>query len=110
MIKKIRKIITMIRHLHQWPDDLAKDVVANKERIDIIYDMLKIGIDVHYESDSWAVFCIEGKRDYVNFVRLKSSELRELARFIRQFDIKERSVRVDMPRLASRELFFRGYR
>jgi hypothetical protein len=57
-----------------------------KQKIDLYDQLLNISVDVHEHSNSWAVICVNGKCDYVKFVDLGQSNIREISRFLRQFE------------------------
>ena len=67
------------------------------DRLKLIENTVKIGVDVaQREHDSWAVICIHGKQDYVQFIKLPSNDIQEIQRFISRFK-KEYNVVVDCP-------------
>jgi len=51
-----------------------------------------IGTDIGFYSNdhSWAVICIHGKIDYVKFVPMKQSDIREISRFLKRFEWSNR--------------------
>lgn len=72
--------------------------------------LVKVGVDIHAghrhsRGGSWAVVAIEGeKQDFVQFVDLDSSEIREVASFLRRFD--KRSAAIDRPIGMRKDWFF----
>lgn len=66
-----------------------------ENRISQMEKLVQVGVDIHCQSDSWAVICIEGKPDYVKFVRLPKDDIRAIQRFLNQF--KGRRSVVDVP-------------
>lgn len=83
-----------------------KGTVANQsdmlmqlnKHIDNIEEKFQIGVDISmHPGDSWAVICIEGKQqDTVRFMALGSSEIREIEKFLRQFDRNRRMMDTPM--------------
>jgi len=68
-----------------------------------LYKNLDISVDVHEHkfSNSWAVISIQGKKtDYIKFIDLGNSEIREIAQFLRRLE-KVRNIKVDASPLAS---------
>ena len=61
-----------------------------------IKKIIQVGVDVHMKPEiygrSWAVFCINGNSDYVRFVDMGAGEIREIARFVKQFGIQLRML------------------
>jgi hypothetical protein len=108
----------MIRKLFKWifKSELqqleiqiqkAKDVTINCEsqevRIKRILQNVDVSMDVHeYKySPSWAVISIQGqKTDYIKFIDLGDSDIREIAKFLRQFE-KNVNIKVDASPVAS---------
>lgn len=77
------------KHLQTQLASLEKDVSLFKSTCDI-------GVDVHQRTDSWAVVCIAGKKEYVNFVRLDSRDARNVMYFLKRFENSNSRV-VDAP-------------
>lgn len=70
-----------------------------KESYELLNDCRKtmnsvcdIGTDIcfHGNDHSWAVICIHGKTDYVKFVPMKQSDVREISRFLKRFEWSNR--------------------
>lgn len=49
---------------------------------------IDVSVDVHETpyAESWAVISIQGKNDFIKFINLGQSDLREIQHFLRQFD------------------------
>lgn len=70
---------------------IAEDMLkkANKKAKDInsLLGNLDVSVDVHRYSSSWAVISLQGKTtDYLKFVNLGESQIREIAQFLSNFD------------------------
>jgi len=64
---------------------------------------LNMGVDIACrDHDSWAVICIQGKADYVKFLKLPSNDIMEIQAFLRRFQMAYKIV--DAPPFA-RHLF-----
>lgn len=56
-------------------------------------DICDVGVDVaRDEYHSWAVVCIHGKMDFMKFVPLNHSDIREVAQFLKRFEYSKRVV------------------
>ena len=76
---------------------LEERVELLEHKIDTLYGNSHVGVDVGYgRDDSWAVICIQGKRDFVSFQRLQHKEIVEIQRFLRQFE-RSKGMCVDTP-------------
>ncbi len=68
-------------------------------------EVVDVSVDVHQYGRSWACISIQGRRDdFVKFVDLRDSEIREIQRFLHQFSRKGRTI--DAPREMNRFLKF----
>ena len=66
------------------------------DEMKLLYQSItNVGVDVDYNKHSWAVICIDGKPEYVNFVDLTGAEARDIKSFINRFNKKK--VMVDSP-------------
>ena len=77
-------------------------------QIENINKLFSVGVDVDMRDrhHSWAVVCMEGKPDYVKFIDLSRSEVKDVRNFLRQFEGCNRR-RVDSP--IWKDLLFTGY-
>lgn len=66
-----------------------------EKRINFFESVCNIGVDVHMTTDSWAVVCIAGKKEYVDFVRLDHRDARNVVDFLKQF--KRSKAIIDAP-------------
>lgn len=62
-----------------------------------------VGVDVHINSPSWAVFCIQGKKqDFVKLVQFKDdTTIMEIEKYIRNFEV----VKIDANRSIRKNMF-----
>ena len=65
--------------------------------------LVQVGVDVGYHNGSWAVICIAGKSEYVNFVNLGREDVQRVRQFLRQFEGSQRTI--DLPHGIPKELF-----
>ncbi|UGO47971.1 hypothetical protein PQE72_gp157 [Bacillus phage vB_BanS_Skywalker] len=69
---------------------------ALRERNEFILKNFQIAVDHNpYENQSWAVVCINGQPQYVNFLTLRHHEAHEIMRYLRHYD--KGSMVVDSP-------------
>lgn len=67
-----------------------------RERNEFILKNFQIAVDHNpYENQSWAVVCINGQPQYVNFLTLRHAEAREIMDYLRHYD--KGSMVVDSP-------------
>lgn len=68
--------------------EFALNRCLDKERkLDNILKNIDVSVDVHHHSPSWAVISIQGeKSDYIKFVDLGKSEIKDIQNFLRHFD------------------------
>lgn len=88
--------------------EIVWDVSAVTKDVDMLKALVKCGVDVHMRQDSasWAVVCLAGKSEYVNFVKLDNKDARDIRDFLRNF--KQRNTLLDMPSPSiSRDMFWR---
>jgi len=92
----------MLKKLFRWifKDELAKlerqisitRIATSKfgeqeAKISNILNNIDVSVDVHEYSRSWAVISIQGENsDYIKFVDLGKSDIREIQKFLRNFD------------------------
>ena len=74
----------------------TKQINQLEKELDLIKSTMDIAVDVHERTDSWAVVCIAGKKEYVKFVRLEQRDARDVMRFLRGFE-KANSRLIDAP-------------
>lgn len=59
----------------------------------LMNDICDVGVDVaRDEYHSWAVVCIHGKMDFIKFVPLNHSDIREVVQFLKRFEYSKRVV------------------
>lgn len=73
------------------------------QEINNVKELINVGVDLnlHNPRENWAVICVQGKPDYVRFVSLDSKQIRDVERFLRNFD--HRNVTLDAPRMVSKK-------
>lgn len=103
----MNKWIKNILGITQLEEELSssKKVIANLRdhekfacnEIAQLKSLIEVGADIHVhnERENWAVVCVKGKPDYVKFVHLGHREVRDIQRFLSQFDRK--NVTLDLP-------------
>lgn len=70
-----------------------EDMGIIQSQIHNINQLYSVGVDVGIRDHrNWAVICIEGKPNYVRFVDLGRNEVREVQRFLKQFEGSNRMV------------------
>ncbi|WP_242837854.1 hypothetical protein [Lacrimispora indolis] len=57
-------------------------------------EICDVGVDIGFRDNyhSWAVVCIHGKMDFMKFVPLNHSDVRDVGRFLKQFEYSKRVV------------------
>lgn len=78
-----------------------------KKRIEILEKTINISADIniHERDTNWMVISIHGKADYVSFMRLPESDLRDISSFMRQFE--RNNITMDLPYMMSKDQFNR---
>lgn len=101
--------------MRKWLEKkLGIDLLRRKQtgldgRLKVLERLVDVGVDVHVRSNSWAVVCIGGSREYVKFYTLgrggHDNDLHALLNFLR--DMKRAGVIIDaepnMPDFIRRE-------
>lgn len=90
----------MIRKIFRWIfknelselDELKSDLKIKQDKLNNLFENIDVSVDVNQRSPSWAVISIQGKQDYIKFIDLGQSEIRDIQHFLRHF---ERNVKVD---------------
>jgi hypothetical protein len=98
------------RKLADWLGitSLENQLRATTNDVNTLNSLVKCGVDVHLHQNhsSWAVVCLAGKTEYVNFVRLNDKDARDVRDFLKNF--RERNCLLDMPNSSiPREVFWR---
>jgi len=122
-IENYSQEIALIHSVNELQDRKIKElngVIVTSERADQLHraaqytinqveklkEYFQLGADVHMSpGDSWAVFCIGGKTEYVRFVRLNASEIRGLMEFIKHFPASREDKFIDLPHGLKKEFF-----
>ena len=67
--------------------DQRENYESQEKRIKNLLGNIDVSVDVHQYSPSWAVISIQGqKADYIKFVDLGERDIREIQRFLNNFD------------------------
>jgi len=74
--------------------DLIHKIERQQKQIDFLNSLCKVGVDFHGKpyADSWAVVCIQGKPDYINFFMLKNRDAQSIKYFLRDFAKKNITI------------------
>lgn len=110
-MKLLDKYITKLkRKIADWLGipKIEYQLYAVTKDVNTLNSLVKCGVDVHLHQScsSWAVVCLAGKTEYVNFVRLDDKSVIEVRDFLRNF--QERNTRLDMPSASiPRDAFWR---
>ena len=81
--------------------DLSDKLVAHEAKIKNMLDNIDVSVDVHEYSRSWAVISLQGRKtDYIKFVDLEDSDIKEIGMFLRKFD-RRTNVKIDATPIAS---------
>lgn len=97
-MKSIKQFVKKVLGITDLEADLVeakRNIVIAQGRITEVEEIRKyiqVGVDVHPKTDSWAVICLAGKKDYVNFFRLRDADIREISFFLRRFDRQNTTV------------------
>lgn len=76
----------------------AENVAENTAKLaddcrKLMNNICDVGVDVtRDEYHSWAVVCIHGKMDFMKFVPLNHSDIKEVARFLKRFEYSKRVI------------------
>lgn len=89
------RVLDVLQKTDRRFKDLDISIIEINRDLNVIKTTCQIGVDVHMKTDSWAVVCINGKQDYVNFVRLDSRDARDVKHFLKQFESS--SITLDTP-------------
>lgn len=79
-------------------DEELNNAIQIGKHLEHILNGVGVAVDVNLESKgrysgSWAAICIQGERhDFVKFVDLRESEIRDIHRFLQNFDREKRCV------------------
>jgi len=108
MIEKIKNKLK--QNIINWLGltNLQSTLASHNNDLVMLKSLVKCGVDVHLHQDhsSWAVICLSGKQEYVNFVRLDDKTVRDVRDFLRNFE--KRNVHIDCPYPSMpREVFWR---
>jgi|GEM_PF-1147623 len=84
---------------------LLKEQISRTKNVLANFD---VSVDVHHHSPSWAVISLQGeKTDYLKFISLNNSTIRDIHRFLSQFD-RENNIKIDCSPMEY--LYFREFK
>ncbi|MDD3037911.1 hypothetical protein [Bacteroides sp.] len=78
----------LFKRLIEWAfsEELA-EIRKDTGRIKELLGNMDVSVDVHHYSLSWAVISIQGeKASYIKFISLGRDDLRDIKRFLSQYD------------------------
>lgn len=79
MFDRIRQVWTALKALPETVERLAIlecGFRSHPERLRRLEGLCKVGVDVHVHGESWAVVCVAGRPDWVQFVSLGNKHFR----------------------------------
>lgn len=93
------------REFYNAKRELDDAIYNYKQAKKIVDDIIQVGVDVdlYNPNNNWAVICIGGNTDYVRFIDMSGSNIREILSFLRQFE--PRSLKVDAPYNLKKQAF-----
>ena len=74
-----------------------------QKQLDRFQSVINVGVDWGHFGTSWAVVCIQGKPEYVNFIHLTKTEAHSIKSFLRPFE--KRNITFDSPVHVPRKIF-----
>jgi hypothetical protein len=72
----------------------------------LINSMTNVGVDICPYDRSWAVVCIKGHPEYVEFMELSNNDTREIIDFLKHFKYSNRVI--DSPNNIIMNQFYKG--
>ena len=86
-LSKLKKEIEDAYQKSLIAEDMLKKANKKAKDINSLLGNLDVSVDVHQYSSSWAVVSLQGKKtDYIKFINLGESQMREIAQFLSHFD------------------------
>lgn len=84
--------------LHNLTVSVERSKTTLNNKIEAVGKMVKVAIDVtpHNRPNSWAIVCVKGREDLIQFYELHSEDAKQVKRFADQFIHAHRSI--DAPR------------
>ena len=96
MIGKLRTLLREwlgVIECEEVANDLRRDAlkiamrqVSHDVEIKRINEHIFVGVDHHQKAGSWAVVCVEGKVNIVKFYKGSPSDMREFAKWLKQWE------------------------
>lgn len=104
-LKQIEISKTNLDSMIRTHDELMNRQLQYEDKLRNTVGNIDVACDVHMRSNSWAIISIHGvKEDYVKFIDLGTSEIRQIQQFLKRFDNSR--VNADLPNIP-KDLFFR---
>ncbi len=100
-IKKLLGIIYLEQRLRESEskiNSLQDNIKNDRNRIKELEKRIVVGADYnpfHDKGESWAVICIKGKPEYVQFVDLRGADIHVFSRFLAGF--RRENATIDVP-------------
>lgn len=96
--KLLKRIAEKEQQLNEANKKLEEAFKITEDAKRIVNSIVDVGVDVEpYEhSGSWAVLCVDGKPNYMKFVRLDRKDTRELISFLKRFEYSPKRT-IDSP-------------
>lgn len=99
--KEVERLNCQLSNAHIQTDNALAALREAKQMLGNI----DVSVDVHeYHSPSWAVMSLQGgKTDYIKFIDLSDSDIRDIARFLRRYE-RHYNIKIDASPMASQWL------
>ena len=72
---------------------LDREIMNLRNRCEFLESLVDVSVDVHQRSPSWAVVCLRGKIERVNFYEGSSESIKEILKFLSNF--KKENIIID---------------
>ena len=90
----------------QMAEDVRSRCEDQWKKVESMLQNIDISVDVHEykHSSSWAVISLQGqKTDYIKFIEMKDSDVREISQFLRKYE-RNAHIKIDASPSASQFL------
>lgn len=105
--------LKQLNALIQQTKDLIINYESQEKRIKNILQGIDVSVDVHdycKYSPSWAIISLQGnKTDYIKFINLGDSDIKQIAKFLRVYEKNNINVKIDASPHASQFLKINKY-
>lgn len=89
ILGKMSRIIKKLNSAAEHNELLEKKI---RDINETVKNTINIGVDVNYKSDSWAVICIKGKPERVEFINLNNCNINEILSFLNQYKVSNNII------------------